>query len=274
MTEFLIKIVLWEKQFNLYLNKEVECTNALSSILIIKNTLTSLIGNQRIDDIIFYKSIINSSYFYLSESLKKRKLKMINDLNYIWAKIDSKKSLNELNKGNFASLLKDFKKLIDDVIIARKHNTVLAWVKDDTIMSLLDIETEINNILNYHLRIITSFCISIKNEELFYCSNKNMGQYEDNLKKINAKLPPKPTLPKDENILLPPAKPDTNQPIETEDIKYQITDDNELPNPTQHIEMTNENIVIPDNMVVNPDNIDTPNDSIKPKKTRKKKTPQ
>ena len=43
--------------------------------------------------------------------------------NYIWHKIDDRKTLSELNTSNFSTLLKDFKKVVDDIFnIISKEN--------------------------------------------------------------------------------------------------------------------------------------------------------
>ncbi len=174
IAELNLKKQKWETMFNFYLETLDNCTLALTSISEIKNKLTTLIGNQRKDDIIFYKSIITSSYYYYSESLKVRKLKIIKDLNYIWTKLDEKKSLVELNKGTFSLLLKDFCKLYEDIIIAKQHNTSLTWVKDDKIITIQEVEDELNEILKYHMKIISSFETSVKNETSFYCSRNKI----------------------------------------------------------------------------------------------------
>lgn len=162
----------WDKIFKDYQDAEIKCTTHIHSILEIKNNLSKLIGNQRKDDILFYKSIIENSYFYLYKSLGVRKLKFIKDLNYIWHKIDDRKTLTELNNSNFATLLKDFRKVVDDMYIAKLNNTSLSWVKDDTIISLEETCKEINDIINYHLRLINSFLENVTNEYNFFCIQK------------------------------------------------------------------------------------------------------
>lgn len=162
----------WDKIFKDYQDTEIKCTTYIHSILEIKNNLSKLIGNQRKDDILFYKSIIENSYYYLEKSLLVRKLKFIKDLNYIWHKIDDRKTLTELNNSNFTTLLKDFRKIVDDMYIAKLNNTSLSWVKDDTIISLEETYKEIDDILNYHLRLIASFLNNVSNEYNFFCVQK------------------------------------------------------------------------------------------------------
>jgi hypothetical protein len=173
MTEFKIKISNWEATFNSYLDNELQCTNKLNLILEIKNNLTKLIGNQRKDDILFYKSIIDNSYYYYTKSLNVRKIKFIKDLSFIYTKLDDRKTFTELNKSNFSTLLKDFTKLVDDAKTAKENNTVLSWVKDDTIISLQETEKELDDIMKYHVNLMNSFYKSIENEANFYCGNKN-----------------------------------------------------------------------------------------------------
>jgi len=175
MTEFKIKISNWEASFNSYLDIELQCTNKLNQILEIKNNLTKLIGNQRNDDMLFYKSIINNSYYYYTKSLNVRKIKFIKDLSFIYTKLDDRKTFTDLNKLNFSTLLKDFSKLVDDAKIAKDNNTVLSWVKDDTIISLRETEKELDDIMKYHVNLMNSFYKSIENEANFYCGNKNQS---------------------------------------------------------------------------------------------------
>jgi hypothetical protein len=162
----------WDKIFKEYQEARESCGTHIQSILEIKNNLSKLIGNQKKDDILFYKSIIYNSYYYLNKSLEIRKLKFIKDLNYIWHKIDDRKKFTELNNSNFTTLLKDFRKAVDDIYITKLNNTSLSWVKDDTIVSLEEINKELDDILNYHLRLINSFLASVINEYNFFCIQK------------------------------------------------------------------------------------------------------
>ena len=162
----------WNKIFKDYQEVVDKCTMYINSILEIKNNLSKLIGIQRKDDINFYKSIIENSYYYLTKSLEIRKLKFIKDLNYIWYKINNCKTLSELNNSNFAILLKDFKKVVNDMYIAKLNNISLSWVKDNTIVSLEERYTEFDNILNYHIRLINTFLNNVINEYNFFCVQK------------------------------------------------------------------------------------------------------
>jgi aspartate/tyrosine/aromatic aminotransferase len=117
MTEFKMKMSTWEESFNSYLENELKCTNKINLILEIKNNLTKLIGNQRKDDILFYKSIIDNSYYYYTKSLNVRKIKFIKDLSFIYTKLDDRKAFIELNKVNFSTLLKDFANSVDSIKI-------------------------------------------------------------------------------------------------------------------------------------------------------------
>jgi hypothetical protein len=162
-------IVEWEEKFNKYLEFEIKCNAGINSIIEIKNNLKKLLGNQKKDDILFYKSLIDNSHFYLTSSLKIRKIKLLKDLNYIWNMIDERKSMEEVNKLNFISLLKDYRKMSEDIINAKKNNTMLTWVKDDKVENLADLEHEFHEIMEYHIKLIEFFASSIIIEQTFYC---------------------------------------------------------------------------------------------------------
>ena len=148
---------------------ETKCITNINSIAEIKNNLKRLLGNQKKDDIIFYRAIIDNSYFYLSNSLKIRKIKFLKDLNNIWIQIDERKQMDEINKSNFNSLLKDYKKMSDEVVQAKHNNTILTWVKDDKIENLQDLENTFNEIMDYHTKLIEFFSSSVELEKVFYC---------------------------------------------------------------------------------------------------------
>ena len=59
--------------------------------------MKKLIGNQKKEDIVFYKSLVDNSHFYLLNSLKIRKLKFQKDLNQIMIALDSSKKLDDLS---------------------------------------------------------------------------------------------------------------------------------------------------------------------------------
>jgi hypothetical protein len=162
-------ILKWENKFNTYLDVEIKCNTLMVQISEIKNNLVKLLGNQKKDDIIFYKSLIDNSFFYLTNSLKIRKIKFVKDLNYIWNLLDNKKIIEELNKTNFQSLMKDYRKMTDDINQAKKNNTMLTWVKDDRVESLQEIEGELDEIMDYHLKLIQFFHSSVELEKIFYC---------------------------------------------------------------------------------------------------------
>lgn len=162
-------ILKWDEQYNKYCELELLCINNINAICEIKNNLKKLLGNQEKDDILFYKSLIDNSHFYLSSSLKIRKIKFLKDLNYVWSKIDKRKQMDEVNKSNFTTLLKDYRKMSDDVIQAKKNNTILTWVKDDKIESLQDLEKEFIEIMDYHIKLIEFFSATVELEKAFYC---------------------------------------------------------------------------------------------------------
>jgi hypothetical protein len=159
----------WDNIFGIYLDTEHQCMILINEINEIKNNLKKLLGLQKPDDVVFYKSLIDNSFFYLTNSLKIRKLKMTKDLNYIWNQLDNKKVIEELNKSNFQSLLKDYRKMADDINQARKNNTMLTWVKDDRVESLHEIEKEMEEIMDYHSKLIQFFHSSVELEKIFYC---------------------------------------------------------------------------------------------------------
>jgi hypothetical protein len=159
----------WDTIFTVYLETESQCIILINEISEIKNNLKKLLGLQKPDDIVFYKSLIDNSFFYLTNSLKIRKLKMTKDLNYIWNQLDNKKIIEELNKSNFQALLKDYRKMADDINQAKKNNTMLTWVKDDRVESLHEIEKEMEEIMDYHSKLIQFFHSSVELEKIFYC---------------------------------------------------------------------------------------------------------
>lgn len=163
----------WDEKFSLYLEIEQKCISDIKAISEIKNNLKILLGHQEKDDLVFYKSLIDNSYFYLSKSLSVRKIKLLKDLNLIWTRIGERlnenKQMEEVNKSNFIALLKDLRRLAEDVFQAKKNNTVLTWVKDDKIENLQDIENDIKEIIDYHLRLIRFFSSSVELEKAFFC---------------------------------------------------------------------------------------------------------
>jgi hypothetical protein len=101
--------------------------------------------------------------------IKIRKIKILNDLNNIWSRIDERKHMDKINENNFSALIKDYTKLIDDIETAKKNNTTLSWVKNNKIESLYDLEKDMYEILNYHLKLIDFFYLTVELEMTFYC---------------------------------------------------------------------------------------------------------
>jgi hypothetical protein len=163
----------WELSLSSYLDKEILCMTNINSIVEIKNNLIKLLGNQKKDDIMFYKSLIESTHFYLTKSLNMRKVKLLNDLNFIWNRIESYKKMSEVNKTNFSALVKDYRKCSEDIMLAKQHNTNLNWVKNDKIENLEDIKNDLNEIMAYHTRLIDCFSITVDHERNFFCGNKH-----------------------------------------------------------------------------------------------------
>ena len=167
------KIQYWENLFNKYCELEKNCLNYITSINDIKQNLIRLLGEQKKDDVVFYKSIIDNSFFYLNSSMKIRKTKFLNDLTSVWTQIDSYKEMNELNVSNFQTLLKDYTRMADNINYMKQNNTALLWVKNDKIESLTNIEKDMNDIMKYHTDTLEYFLKFIKLEKEFYCGNEN-----------------------------------------------------------------------------------------------------
>ena len=170
MEEVQNNIKKWDSLFIKYNETEKKCIIYVSNINEIKNNLTKLLGNQKKDDIIFYKSIIDNSHFYLTSSLKIRKSKFIKDLNHVWFKINNCKEMDELNKSNISSLLKDYEKMFREILHAKENNTILTWVKNDMVESLHEIEKDFNETMEYHVNLIEYFLKMVENEYIFYCN--------------------------------------------------------------------------------------------------------
>jgi hypothetical protein len=161
-------ITHWTKLFADYCVYETLCIDHLNIICEIKNNLKKLLGNQKKDDLIFYKAIIENSYYYLSNCLKIRKLKFLKDINFIWSCIDSHKQIDNINKYNFTTLMQEYNKIVDDINFTKKNNTILTWVKNDTVESIHELERDISEILEYHVKLIKSLSKIIEYEKLFY----------------------------------------------------------------------------------------------------------
>jgi hypothetical protein len=177
----------WEAKFINYCEIEKICIANLTDIYETKQNLIKLLGKQKKDDITFYKSIIDNSYFYLTSSLKIRKTKFLKDLNYVWFQIDNFKQMDEINRCNFMALLKDYQKMADDINYAKQNNTILYWVKDDKVESLQQIEKDMNEILTYHINIMEYFNKFILMERNFFCGE--MKEPKINEKSVKAPLP-------------------------------------------------------------------------------------
>ena len=161
---------LWESLYHEYCQLEKDSLKNIDHIGEIKNNLVKLLGNQKKDDITFYKSIIDNSHFYLNNSIKIRKAKFIKDLNSIWCQININKQMDDLTKSNFMTLLKDYEKMAKDIRYSRENNTILTWVKNDMIESLEMIESDMTEIMKYHLNILDYIYKMTELEKVFYCS--------------------------------------------------------------------------------------------------------
>jgi hypothetical protein len=165
-------ILICEELFDTYCEYENICIQNINSIAGSKNKLEVLLDREDKDDIIFYKSLVNNSLFYLSKSLNVRKMKFKQDLNFIWQKIDEKKQYDEVNKINFMILLKQYKKMVEDVIITqdaiKKDNIKINWIKSDKREHLKDLENSLYKILTFHLKLIKYLCLYSELERKFY----------------------------------------------------------------------------------------------------------
>lgn len=159
----------WIEMFNNYSNYELNCSNKLINLLEIKNNFKILLGNQDKDDILFYKSLIDNSYYYFTNSLKIRQLKFLKDINTIYSIISNKK-FEEINKNNFLIIIKDYKNISETINNAKKKPILLNWIKDDKVDSIIDFETNMHEVLNYHLKIICYLSICIDLEKEFFCN--------------------------------------------------------------------------------------------------------
>ena len=167
-----INITNWLEQFDLYIECEQKCDELIGKITEIKNNFHKYLGQQKEDDIYFYKSLIENSHHYVTSCIKVRKLKFIKDLNIIWQQLDNTKKIETLTKPNYQAILNDYKKITDDIIETKRKNTSLLWVKNDKIKSINELENDINEIMEYHVKLIkfTYECIKLKKE--FYCGKE------------------------------------------------------------------------------------------------------
>lgn len=163
-------ITKWNDIFQKYIEILKKSEENINNITEIKNNLNNLIGKQINDDVIFYKSIIENSCFYLNNSLKVRQIKFFKDLNYLWKQVNEYSNNNTKNI-NFNDLLTDYKKKAESIINAVNNNTNLRWVKNDKIDSLIQFENEMNQILNYHLQLF-EFFLEYSNLEMKFYSKK------------------------------------------------------------------------------------------------------
>ena len=161
-------IIKWNEKFEKYLSHIRKCEENINFICEVKNNLNNMIGNQIRDDVHFYKSIISNSYFYLTNSLKIRKIKFLKDLNYLWRQVNEMGKINEIESGTFNDILKDYKKKTETIIDASNNNTSLRWVKHDKIDSLIQFEKDMDEILEYHLVLIDYFMQYTNLEMTFY----------------------------------------------------------------------------------------------------------
>ena len=162
---------LWLSKFVEYFNFVSQCEKDIIDISNIKKDIDALIGKQGENDIIFYKGLIDNSYYFYSKSLKIRKRKMLNDLNHIYQIICKKSSIENLNRTNFETILKKYIQVKMDTSILQKNATKLTWVKSDIIEDLNHFEKEIESTLEYHMKIISYFHQCLELEKAFFCGS-------------------------------------------------------------------------------------------------------
>ena len=169
------KFAEWEALFDNYIEIEKNCISNINSINEIHINLNKLVGRQREDDLHFYNSIIENTNHFLNGSIKIRKIKFKKDLNYIWNLVNKTSEVNnfntgEVNKSKFSHLIKDFTKLYSEINLTQKNNTPLTWVKNDSIQNFKEIELEMDQVMLYHIKLITSFFKLTDLEITFYCN--------------------------------------------------------------------------------------------------------
>jgi len=158
----------WSEMFDRYIEIEANSTMLLTKINELKNNINKIIGKQNVDDVIFYKSMLENSYFYLSNSLKIRKIKFQKDITNIFNKIDTSNKFEDINKPNFVLLMKDYKKVVDNES-SKKQSSSLAWIKDEKLNNFNDIEKDMLETMNYHITLMTVMNCVIKVEQQYYC---------------------------------------------------------------------------------------------------------
>lgn len=159
----------WSEMFDKYIEIESNSTMLLIKINELKNNINKIIGKQNEDDVIFYKSMLDNSYFYLFNSFKIRKIKFQKDITNIFNKIDTSNKFEDINKPNFMLLMKDYRKVVDDYETAKKQSSLLAWIKDEKLNNFNDIENDMLETMNYHITLMTVMNAVIKVEQQYYC---------------------------------------------------------------------------------------------------------
>ena len=168
MNDIIINISNWSNTINNYNRIKKECLHNINLITELKDNFDKFLGNQRKDDLIFYASLINNSQFYLFNSIKIRQNKFIKDLNVLWYKMETNKYITDISNTNITILFKDYQCMADDIKYANENSTNLLWVKKDTVDSLTELENNMNEILYYHINIISQFSDFVKLEMEFY----------------------------------------------------------------------------------------------------------
>jgi hypothetical protein len=170
------KIKTWNDLINKYFLLEEECNTNINLINDIRNYLKNNLTYLCKDDIVFYSSIIDNSYFYLINSLKINQIKFLKDLNKIYIHISRNNKNNSilkiinLNKSDINLIINSYIKLKTDVTNLKKTNTIFKWIKDD-IENLQQIEDDITETITYHIKLLEFLLEIIKLKYNFYNSN-------------------------------------------------------------------------------------------------------
>ena len=128
------------------------------------------LGTQDKDDLIFYKSIILDSKKYFTNAFKIREIKLIYDLNQIMKMFNDKKlpEVFELNKNIITLLKTHYNKVLSNIKNNNQKSINPAWIKNNKLKFIKDIESEMNRIFLYHIDINTHFKSALIKEIKFY----------------------------------------------------------------------------------------------------------
>jgi hypothetical protein len=159
-------ILLWEGLFNQYKCYENIIRDNINKLIYITKKIDKEPNYQNIDDIIFHKAMIENSLFFLTKKLNVIKIKLLDDFNSIWVKLDPTKELSDIDKYNFFLLLKQYKLFVDNIF---NNTNDYKLCKTTKIENLLELENNINKILEFHLKLIKFLAILSELKSYYYC---------------------------------------------------------------------------------------------------------